>query len=346
MFRSRARSIGVLMLLAVPLVAAADDVVVRIGGWGWILDAPTKVAEGAGLFAAGRSEAAPQRIEVVDIGSGVAAVAALEQGRVDFAVAAQAPVARSLLLQAESSRATGPSFVILASLALAPRAHYLIADGRRGIRAVADLAGRRLGAQRYSSAHFAWHQFARQHGLDPASVQLVDVEPSDQARALTEGRVDAVVAWDPWSGRLLHELGEHGVVFSMREFYSANWLLLARTELVDRQPALVDRVLKAYAEALALIDSDPARARALHAGAIGLTAAELAPLEEGVIWRLELGWSVLSSLEAALQWLIAEPEFTGRTRPRLISFIEAGPISRVAPERLALPAYLTRAAAR
>ncbi|TAK53933.1 MAG: transporter substrate-binding domain-containing protein [Gammaproteobacteria bacterium] len=346
MIRYRAGSIGVLMLLAVPLVAAAGDEVVRIGAWGWILDAPTKVADGAGLFAAGRSEASPERIEVVDVGSGVEAIAALEQGRLDFALAAQAPVARSLLLQAESIRATNPSFVILASLALAPRAHYLIADGSRGIRIPADLEGRRLGILRHSSAHFAWQQFARQHGLDPAGVELVDVTLPDQALALTEGRVDAIVAWDPWSGRLLRELGAKGVVFGMREFYSANWLLLARTQLVDQRPAVADRVLAAYAAALALMDGDRARARGLHAAALGLDPAELAPLEDGVIWQLGLGWSVLSSLEAALDWLAAEPEFAGRPRPRTAPFIDAGPMLRVAPESLALPSYLTRTATR
>lgn len=342
MIRVAMRSVGVL-LFAVPLLAAADDGVVRIGSWGWMLDAPTKVADRAGLFAAGRSRATPERIEVVDVGSGVAAVAALEEGRVDFALAAQAPVARSMLLQTESARATGPAFVVLASLAIAPRAHYLIADGRRAIRTPADLAGRRLGAIRYSSAHFAWYQFARQHGLDPDSVELVDVAIAGQARAVTEGRVDAIVASDPWSGAVLRELGGNSVVFSMREFYSANWLLLARTAVVEQRPALADRVLAAYAAALLLMADDPVRGRALHAAALGLDPAVLAPLEAGVIWHLDLGWSVLSSLEAALDWLATEPEFAGRPQPRLPQFIDAGPMSRVAPERLALPAYLSRA---
>ena len=348
MIHSRWGSVGVLLLLslAAPLRVAAADGVVRIGSFDWIPDAPTKVADRAGLFAAGRSDAAPERIEVISFASGTKALEALEQGQVDFALAGQAPVARSLLLRPASSRASGPAFVILASLAIAPRAHYLIADGRRGIHKPADLAGRRLGVLPYSSAHFAWHQLAQLYGLDPAATALVAVSLEDQVRALTEGRVDAIVAWDPWSAQLLRALGAHGVVFPMREINSATWMLMARTELVDRRPALVDRVLAAYVEALALMDHDPERARTLHAEALDLDPAELAPMEEHVIWQLGLGWPVVSGLESALDWLAAEPEFAGRQRPRLAPFIEAGPIARLAPQRLGLPAYLTRAAAR
>ena len=345
MLRSVVR-FGCCWLLAACLCALAGAVVashatapVRIAAWHWIADAPTKVAVGAGLFEAGISATSPETIAVEYVDSGIDAMQALTAGRVAFALAAAQPVARAMWLQPPGH---DPDFVVLASLAVVPRAHQLIADRDRGIHGPADLAGHRIGVQRYSSAHYAWTQFAQQEGIAEDAVELVSIGMSEQVEALTSGRVDAVISWEPGSARLLRELGERAYVLPARETYAATWLLLGRRDVVEHNPALADRVLRAYAQAIQLMREQPLRARALHAQALDIEEKELAAMEAGVIWHLRLGWAALAGLDGALDWLAAMPEFADRPRPRLPDYIEAGPLQRVAPDGLALPPYLYR----
>ena len=345
MLRSFARSrwcwllAACLCVLSGGIAASHATAPVRVAGWHWIADAPTKVAAGAGLFAAGISAASPETIEVEYVESGVDAIQALTEGRVEFALAAAQPVARAMWLQAPAHE---PEFVVLGSLAVVPRAHQLIADRDRGIRGPADLAGHRLGVQRYSSAHYAWSQFAQQEGIAEDAVEFVPVGMSEQLDALRSGRVDAVIAWEPWGTRLLHELGDRAYVLPAREAYVATWLLLGRRDVVVHNPALAERVLRAYAQAIQLMHQQPLRARALHAQVLDVEEKELATMEAGVIWHLHLGWSALAGLDGALDWLSTMPEFADRQRPRLPDYIEAGPLRRVAPDSVALPAYLNR----
>lgn len=345
MLRSVARS-GWCWLIAACLCALAGAAVashatapVRIATFHWIADAPTKVAAGAGLFEAGVSAASPETVAVEYVDSGVDAMQALTEGRVAFALAAAQPVARAMWLQPPGQDA---NFVVLASLAVVPRAHMLIADRERGIHGPADLAGRRIGVQRYSSAHYAWSQFAQLEGIAEDAVEFVSIGMSEQVDALTSGRVDAVITWEPWGARLLHAMGERAYVLPAREAYVATWLLLGRRDVVEHNPALADRVLRAYAQAIAMIRAQPLWARALHAQALDIEEKELAAMEAGVIWHLQLGWSALAGLDGALDWLATMPEFADRPRPRLPDFIEAGPLQRVAPESVALPPYLYR----
>lgn len=312
---------------------------VRIAAWHWIADAPTKVAVGAGLFEAGTSATSPETIAVEYVDYGVEAMQALAEGRVAFALAAAQPVARAMWLQTATHE---PDFVVLASLAVVPRAHQLIADRDRGVRGPADLAGRRIGMQRYSSAHYAWAQFAQLEGIAGDAVEFVPIGLSEQVDALTSGRVDAVISWEPGSARLLRELGERAYVLPTHETYAATWLLLGRRDVVEHNPALADRVLRAYAQAIQLIRKQPTRARALHARVLGVEEKDLAPMEAGVIWHLQLGWAVLAGLDGALDWLATMPEFADRPRPYLPDYIEAGPLQRVLPNGLALPPYLYR----
>jgi len=333
------------LLLAFAAPAGASGPPAVIAGSAWVVDAPTKVAEVSGFFARPVGEEAARAIELRYFGSGVEALEQLLAGEADFALAAATPVAAAIRRQ-DAARPQPEDVVVLASVGLSNQSHYLVAARDRGIAHAEDLPGRRIGLLLGSSAHFAWSRLARAQGLDADAVTLVDLAPAEQSEALIDGKIDAVMTWDPFGAALLQTLGDQAVMLSTREFHAVSWLLLTSRSLVEREPDLVERVLRGYLDAVALIHDDPGRARSLHAGRMGLTEAELQAVEPGIFWRVDLGWSLLVNLEEQFAWQAELSSEPFAVAPEPAAYIAAGPLLRLAPDKIGLPAYIHSRSAR
>lgn len=68
----------------------------------------------------------------------------------------------------------------------------IFSRGDTPLREPKDLVGKTIGAPPGDSQRMAWPAFARQNGLDPASVTWINVEPSAKLPALMAKRVDGV----------------------------------------------------------------------------------------------------------------------------------------------------------
>lgn len=60
-----------------------------------------------------------------------------------------------------------------------------------GIKSVADLAGRTLGAPAFDATRQMWAPYARALGLDPDSVEWINIQPTGKIAALQSGAIDA-----------------------------------------------------------------------------------------------------------------------------------------------------------
>lgn len=314
---------------------------IRLSGSSWIVDAPTKVADALDFFntdSAGRALA--PAIEVIYQGSGKESLHHLRAGEVDFALSATTPAALALMEQSLRGGHSDKDIVILATVGLSNRSHYLVAHKGRDIRIAGDFRGKRVAVTLDSSGHFGWSQFCRVHSIDCDRVTLVDSPASNHESMLVAGDVDAAVTWEPWGERIRRTLGSDALVFTTRQLYTVNWLLVSRRQVVNSQPELVQRVVSAYGRAIDLIGRDPSRARELHARVEGIPASDLEPLEEGVFWRLGLGWSVLANMEAQMAWLKERPRFQGVQSPLPSAYLYGGALAGQASDALLLPPYL------
>lgn len=313
----------------------------RLSGSSWIVDAPTKVADALDVFNTDSDgRALDPAIEVVYHGSGKESLHNLRAGKVDFALSATTPAALALMEQAQGGGGGEQDIVILASVGLSNRSHYLVAHKGRDIQRPVDLRGKRVAVTLDTSGHFGWSRFCRVHGIDGDSVTLVDSPVSDHKAMLTSGEVDAVVTWDPWGEDIRRSLGDDALVFTTRQLYTVNWLLISRRQVVDSRPEWAERVVSAYRRAIDLIQRDPLRARRLHAQARDIPPSTLAQMEDGVFWRLGLGWSVLANMEAQMAWLKERSRFRGVQGPLPSTYLYGQPMARQAPDALLLPPYL------
>lgn len=319
---------------AAAMPAAGADEPLTLAGSAWVSDAPTALAAGRGWFNLD-GDAGP-RIDTIHVDSGAEAMARLLAGEADFALAAPTPFARALLSDADPD---DPPLVI-GSIALSNRSHFLVADRARGLDRPADLRGRRIGVMFGTSAHFGWHLFARLNGLDDDTVTLVDMDVGDLSAALVDGQIDAAMLWSPWDRPAREQLEPSVREYSMRSLYTVNWLLVTRRSVAMAHPDAMDRLLVAYLRAIATMEDDLAETLRWHADATGQHADALLERTDGIIWRVSLDWSVLANLEAQFDWLLGWPEHADHVRRAPYEYMVDGPLRRIAPERVNLPAYL------
>lgn len=134
----------------------------------------------------------------------------------------------------------------------------LVARKGSGIATVADLAGKRIGFVRGSTAHFGLAMTLRQIGIRPNQVQLLNMPPAEQLNALKNNGIDAAMVWEPWIQKMVHEAnarliiteGEMGIYNSV-SVYSAR-----RDWLRDYRETAV-RFLRALLMASDVIRKDP-----------------------------------------------------------------------------------------
>ncbi len=150
----------------------------------------------------------------------------------------------------------------------------LVVRGDSPLRGVAELRGKRIAVTRGTDPHIFLLRALAEVGLGEDDVRLVLLQHADGRAALLRGDVDAWAGLDPLTAAA--EL-EHGARLLHRDPGFNSWgVLNARTAFAEAHPALLARVLAAYAEARDWALANPEALRALLVRETGLDDAVVA----------------------------------------------------------------------
>lgn len=224
----------------------------------------------------------------------------------------------------------GQRFDIVATLATSTQESQFVARRDRGIRAVSDLAGRRIGFVRGTTAHFYADAFLRFHGIDPASVTLVPLDPAQAPAQLARGEVDAAALYQPHARQALGLLGAQALLLpAPRLLYTATVNLVSQTAAQGVDDERLRRLLQALQRASAQLRAEPVRARALLAARLQLDPELVDAVVEGFDFRLQLTQTLIGTLEAESRWaaraaLVADP-----TMPDYLSWLRPAPLAAI-----------------
>lgn len=225
---------------------------------------------------------------------------------------------------------TGRGFDIVATFATSTHESKFIARRDRGIRAPADLTGRRIGFVRGTTAHFYADAFLRFHGIDPASVTLVALDPARAPAQLASGEVDAAALYPPHTAQAELALGERALVLpAPRLLYTATLNLVSQSAAQGVDDERLRRLLLALQRAARFIQAEPARARALLASRLKLDVALVSATVDGFDYRLQLNQTLIGTLEAESRWAVREGLVTDRTLPDYLDRVRPGPLSSI-----------------
>ncbi|GAA4990600.1 glycine betaine ABC transporter substrate-binding protein [Pseudonocardia tropica] len=199
-------------------------------------------------------------------------------GELDFGAIGSSPVARGL------SAPLNIPYQVAFVLDVAGDNEALVARNATGITDVAGLRGKRIATAFASTSHYSLLAALERAGLQPADVQLIDLQPQAALAAWERGDVDAVYTWLP----TLDQLRKTGkTLVTSRELATAGKptldLGVVSTPFAEQHPEVVDAWRKVEARALETVRTDPQAAAQAVAAEIGATPEEAAAqLKQGV----------------------------------------------------------------
>ena len=165
------------------------------------------------------------------------AVEALNADAIDITVGSSTSAVASLAAKAP--------IVIFAYQRLSPDGEALLVHADSPIHSIADLAGHSVAVNRGGTGEYLLVTALQRHGIDPASVKRVYLNPPDATAAFAAGAVDAIAAWAPFLSQVLTR-GAARVLANGAAIGSENAIvMIARRGFATEHPALLKAVYQA-----------------------------------------------------------------------------------------------------
>jgi len=204
--------------------------------------------------------------------------------------------------------------------------HYrIVARRSAGIATLADLKGKRIATVPPTSAGYFLNVMLARAGLTPADVQTVPVTPlGDMPKALVEGRLDAVVIWEPYSENAARALGADAILFDGTDIYRERFNLNSTADrLADpAERRKIVTFVRAVIDAAAALRENPARAQALVAKTGGFTPEEVTQAWPHHGFIAAMPADLLDILVTEEIWLAGDEKRAPRDRATLARLID------------------------
>lgn len=256
--------------------------------------------------------------------TGQAALMEVVRGRADLAITAETPIVHAAL--------RGDTVKVLATIATTRRGLTVIGRRGHGVGEPADLRGKRIGVTMGTNVEYFLHLFLTRHDIPLGEAELVDLSPGQVVPALTEGRVDAVVSWEPRTNRLLDALGSDAVRFSAPSLYTWFWNVVGATDFVQERPETARAVLRALMAATDYLVANPEPAQETITSRLSVSQAAVEPVWEVTTFDVSLDQALLLTMEHQARWVLRRSETTAARRvPNFLSFVEPSILRDTAP---------------
>jgi len=235
-------------------------------------------------------------VTLVPFDSGAEAIAAMLNGKADFSTAADFVLVKNSFSRRELR--------VVASISRSD-IHEVVARRDRSISEPKDLRGKRVAYAAGSGSQYYLSRFLVLNNLEQGSVETVPLKASELAGAVESGQVDAVAYWLPGAKQIRDQLGQNAVWWSAQVGQDTCVLLLTSKSVVDARPSVIERLVRALAQAGEVERTDPERVRALVARETGLDQAILAATWPGIRLGLTLDQALLMAFDAEAEWMLA-----------------------------------------
>jgi NitT/TauT family transport system substrate-binding protein len=288
------------------------------------ISGPFFIAEKEGFF-----KEQGMDVDLVPHGSSPESIRDLKAGRIDLACCGAFNLVRDVMTRKSTLRC----LAVLCNGQIMD----LIARRDRGITRPEDMRGKTIGLPRRTAAAYFLGRFLTLHQILLQEVTLVDFKPIDLAEALTSGKVDAVVVWEPFTFEILNKMGPAAVTWPAQKGQDIYWLLVGRETYLKNHPVALEKLMRGLEQAAKFTRERPEAARAIicRHSKFPLTAWDRYPLRYDIC----LDQGLLLAMEDEAAWMI-QNHLTDQTKiPNFLDYLVPEPLRMVNPKavRLALP---------
>lgn len=285
--------------------------------------APIFVAEEAGYF-----EEEGLSVTMSLHTSGQQAMTEMLQGNANFATVGDTPFAKAVV--------DGKSVNIIATVGANSHANGIVARKDHGLWEPQNLVHRRVGRVPWTTADFFLHVYLTTLHINPADVELVDLEPATVSKALDNGEIDAVATWRPYLTMTADNLGTNAVILHDPSLYTMTWTVVVRPEWAQAQGRAVRKFLRALIRATNYIKRNPDEARDIYGRRAGLKGSSLEAAWEGWMFDVSLDQSLILDLEDQARWVLRR-KGVRQSPPNFLEAIQADALQAVSPSSVTIP---------
>lgn len=246
------------------------------------------------------------------------------EGEADFATVAETPLMFAVM--------DGESVSIIATIHSAKNNHAIVARKDKGILTPQDLKGKRIATTLGITSDFYLDAFLAVRGISRRELTVVDMRPGEYQDAIMNGRVDAVSTFYPYLSRTQKILGDNGITFSDEEIYTETFHVVARQDLIRKQPAKVLKVLRALLKAEQFVRSRPREAQETVAAFSGIEPDIVREAWSDTSFSVGLDQSLILALEDESRWAIDGGLTRARKVPNYLNFIHIDGLKSLKPE--------------
>jgi len=325
-----ALAIGVVTAGAVTYLAFRSPVTPTMAATKVLISAPMQtnsalvlVASAQGLFVEAGVDVVSQPFEL-----GRDALKSVLDGKADLAVVADTPVMFALL--------GGADIAMLAGISQSRRSLAIVAHRDRGIKQVQDLKGKSIGVTMGTAMTYFLDAMLQIHGVPGAAVTQSDLGRAAGISAFKDGRIDALVMFQPFLAKLEAEMGDRIKVFYGEDVYALRFLLVGKPSYIDSHPQEVRGVLRALIAANQAIRANPVEARRSLGAALKIDDAMMVQLFDPGDYAVSLDEAMLLVLEDQTRWAMKKGIVASRPMPNYLNFMKHQHLEAVLPSAVTI----------
>lgn len=256
--------------------------------------------------------------------TGKEAFASVLKGTAQFGTVAETPLMFSGL--------KGEKFYIVATIADSNRYQKIVARKDRGIAGPKDLAGKKIGVCKGTTAEYHLDAFLTYYGINHNLIHAVPMKTEDLTPALEKGDIDATVVWPPHIAKQQKLLGSNALTIENEKIYSIYWNIVTVQDYAKAHPETVKKLLRAIARAERYIKGNADAVHAIVAKKMDNKSFSLADYN----FDLYQSHNLLLSMEDQARWAIRNRLAVSGTVPNFLPLFYLDGIKAVAPESVSL----------
>ena len=150
--------------------------------------------------------------------------------------------------------------------------------------------------------------------------------------AISNGSVDAVVVWEPYSSQMKAQLADRAVVWSVQNTQPGFGVISGRNDWLSANPDVVTRFLKSLVQAEDYLVRNEAAARRIIQTRLNYDDASMDTVWSETRFAVSLDQSLITAMEDEARWMIQNNLTTEKYVPDFLDYIYEDALKAVKPE--------------
>ncbi len=297
---------------------------VKLGVETSILPSTVWVAENKGYFKEEGLE-----VEIKEFASGKTALATmLSEGNLDIVTVAETPVVFNSFDRND--------YTISAAMVYSDNDVKILIRKGKGIQNPSDLKGKKIGITLGSTGHYFIGLFLDHSGLLYSDVETTDFEASDLPQALADGRVDAIITWEPHIFNAKKLLGNNAILLPSKAIFREEFYFVSLKDFINKNPDTIKRFLKAIERGETFIQENRSEAIDLVSERLKIDKEFITGVWDDFVFAVSLDQSLLITLEDQAKWAIVNNLVDATEVPNYLDYIYLDALDEVKPEAIGI----------